>query len=152
MRAYFVHVLLIFFFVVACSETNDPKIAFETGQYEKAYQLWQPLAFKGDFNAQNYLGIHNYLGLGIKRNYKQAKEWFEKSAMQGHADAQYNLAVMYENGQHVKQDYEMAAMWYSVAIELGNENAKRRRQALLDEHKLFLNQYNRAKELGKQYR
>ena len=134
----------------ACADINDPKILFEKGQYKKAYSLWKSLARDGDSIAQNYVGIHYYLGLGTKRNYKQAKEWFEKSAIQGFVDAQYNLGVMYENGQHVKQNYVTAAMWYSLAID--NEHAGRRMQGLLDEHKLFPNQYNRAKELAKQYR
>jgi len=152
MRAFLVYVVLILFFVGACSETNDPKILFDKGEYKKAYSLWQPLAKDGDLFAQNYIGIHHYLGLGTKRDYKLAKEWFEKSAKQGFVDAQYNLGVMYENGEFVKQDYMTAAMWFSLALENGNAHAKRRMQALLDEHKLFPNQYNRAKELAKQYR
>jgi hypothetical protein len=138
--------------LAACTESNDPKLLFDQGKYEKSFLLWGALANKGDSLAQNYIGIHYYLGLGTEKNYKQAKEWFEKSAIQGFADAQYNLAVMYENGQYVKQDYVAAAMWYSLAIDLGNEHARRRMQGLLDEHKLFPNQYNHAKELAKQYR
>jgi TPR repeat protein len=151
MRVFFFNVFLVFL-LAACTESNDPKVLFDAGNYEESFPLWAALANKGDSFAQNYVGIHYYLGLGIGRNYKEAKEWFEKSAIQGLPDAQYNLAVMYENGQHVKQDYTTAAMWYSIAIELGNEKARRRMQGLLDEHKLFPNQYNRAKELAKQYR
>jgi uncharacterized protein len=141
-------VILLF----ACTETNDPKAFFEKGQYKKAYALWQPLANRGDFVAQNYIGIHHYLGLGTNKNYKLAKEWFEKAAIQGFADAQYNLGVMYENGEFVKVDYIVAATWFYLALESGNDHAKRRMQGLLDEHKLFPNQYNHAKELAKQYR
>jgi uncharacterized protein len=136
----------------ACTDINDPKVFFDKGQYKKSYRLWKPLAREGDLLAQNYIGIHHYLGLGTERDYQQAKEWFEKSAIQGSADAQYNLAVMYENGEYVKQDFVTAAMWYSMAIENANEHARKRMQSLLDEHKLFPNQYNRAKELAKQYR
>lgn len=151
MRVFVLHVIFILL-LIACTDSNDPKILFDQGEYEKSFPLWATLANQGDSLAQNYIGIQYYLGLGTERNYKQAKEWFEKSATQGFADAQYNLGVMYENGQHVKQDYTTAAIWYSLAIDNDNEHARRRMQGLLDEHKLFPNQYNRAKELAKQYR
>jgi uncharacterized protein len=136
----------------ACSESNDPKKLFDQGKYEKSLSLWSVQANANDPLAQNYVGIHHYLGLGTKRNYKQAKDWFEKSAKLGFADAQYNLGAMYENGEYVQQDYINAAMWYSLAIEQGNNHAKKRMQAILDEHRLFPNQYKRAQELAKQYR
>ncbi|MBL1142624.1 MAG: sel1 repeat family protein [Proteobacteria bacterium] len=151
MRVFIFDVVFIFL-LTSCAENSDPKILFDKGEYDKSLPLWVELATKGDALAQNYVGIQYYLGLGTERNYQQAIEWFEKSATQGFADAQYNLAVMYENGQHVQQDYTIAAMWYSLAIDKENEHARRRMQGLLDEHKLFPNQYNRAKELAQQYR
>lgn len=151
MRAFIFNVVVLLI-LSACIENNDPKTLFDQGKFEKSLPLWEKLANTGDSLAQNYVGIQYYLGLGTERNYMQAMEWFEKSAIQGFSDGQYNLAVMYENGQYVQQDYTIAAMWYSLAIEQGNEHARRRMQGLLDEHKLFPNQYNRAKELAKQYR
>lgn len=134
--------------VTACGDTSDPKILFEQGKYEKAYELWQPLAINGDLTAQNYLGIHYYLGLGVRRNYKQAETWFEKAANGGLPDAQYNLGVMYENGEFVSQDYVTAYMWFFVANQNGNSNARKRMQGLSDEHKLFPNQIRRAQEMA----
>lgn len=148
----FIYSSLCILFLFACSDNRDPKTLFEQGDYEKSLPLWVDIAEQGDLVAQNYAGIHYYLGLGVKRNHQQAKEWFEKSAIQGLADAQYNLAVMYENGEFVQQDYLLAAMWYSLAIEQGNKHAQTRMQAILDEHKLFPNQYRRATELAKKYR
>ncbi len=148
----FIYSSLIILFLSACTDSRDPKTLFEQGDYEKSLILWAELAERGDTSAQNYVGIQYYLGLGTKRNHRLAKEWFEKSAVQGFADAQYNLAVMYENGEYVGRDYTSAAMWYSLAIEQGNQHAQRRMQAILDEHKLFPNQYKRAQELAEQYR
>lgn len=150
MRLIYSSLFILLFF--ACSDNQQPKSLFDQGKYEKAFPLWLALAEQGDILAQNYAGIHYYLGLGIKRDHQQAKQWFEKSARQGLADAQYNLAVMYENGEFVQQDYLTAAMWYSLAIEQGNQHAHRRMESILDEHKLFPNQYKRAKELATQYR
>lgn len=151
MRVY-VYSSLLLFFLGACSESNDPKTLFDQGKYEKSLAQWSRLANKGDALAQNYVGIQYYLGLGTQRNFKQAKEWFEKSAKQGVADAQYNLGAMYENGEYVEKDYTNAAMWYSLAIEQGNGRAEKRMQSILDEHRLFPNQYRRAHELAEQYR
>ncbi len=141
--------LLILIFISGCSDSDDPKVLFEQGKYEKAYVLWLALANDGDPLAQNYIGIHHYLGLGKKRDYNTAKQWFEKAASNDSADAQYNLGVMYENGQSVKQDYVTAYMWFYLANKKGNHNATKRMQSMGDDHKLFPNQMNRAIELSK---
>jgi uncharacterized protein len=135
----------------ACTESADPEILFKEGKYKKAYRLWQPLANNGDLLAQNYIGIHHYLGLGKERNYKIAKQWFEKAAENGFADAQYNLGVMYENGEFVKQDYVTAYKWLYLANKNGNKHAANRMQGMAEEHKLFPNQMKRAIELAKDY-
>ena len=143
--------LILFFLISACSEQNDPKVLFEQGKYEQAYKQWQPLAEQGDANAQNFIAIQNYLGLGVSRNYKIAKEWFEKAAINGLADAQYNLGVMYENGEYVEIDYVTAYMWFFIADKNGNPHAIRRMQGIADEHKLFPNQIRRAEVLARNY-
>lgn len=149
MRSLLLIVFLIFFF--ACADSNDPKVLFNKGEYQKAYVLWQPLANKGDLVAQNYLGIHHYLGLGVNRDYRAAKEWFEKAAVNGFADAQYNLGVMYENGDFVEQNYVTAYKWFYLAKQNGNLNAVKHMKGMAEERKLFPNQINRAKELAKEY-
>ncbi len=143
--------ILILIIISGCGDSDDPKILFEQGKYEKAFALWSPLAKAGDSLAQNYMGIHYYLGLGKKRNYKLAKQWFEKAAGNGFADAQYNLGVMYENGQAVKADYVTAYMWFYLANKNSNRNAAKRMQSMGDDHKLFPNQMNRAIELSKKF-
>lgn len=148
MRPLLLIVFLIFFF--ACADSKDPKVLFDKGEYQKAYVLWLPLANNGDLTAQNYIGIHHYLGLGVKRNYKLAKGWFEKAAVKGLPDAQYNLGVMYENGEYVDKDYISAYKWFYLAKQNGNDHASRRMKALSEEHKLFPNQMRRAVELAKQ--
>ena len=58
-----------------------PTALFAAGDYAAAY--WLPLAEAGDATAQNYIGTHHYLGLGVKRNLRQATQWFEQSARAG---------------------------------------------------------------------
>lgn len=149
MRAVLALLILLLFLISGCGDNDDPKVLFEQGKYEKAYDLWMPLANDGDAEAQNYIGIHHYLGLGKNRDYRLAKQWFEKAATNGFADAQYNLGVMYENGQYVKQDYVIAYMWFYLANHNGNHNAEKRMKSMGDDHKLFPNQMNHAIELSK---
>ena len=119
-------VIIFIIFLSGCSQASDPKILFEQGKYEAAYKLWQPLAEQGDLYAQNYIGIHHYLGLGVSRDYKKAKQWFEKAAEAGFADAQYNIGMMYENGEYVEQSYIEAHKWFTAAIENGKKKKKKR--------------------------
>ena len=145
--------LLVFLLIMlsACDESHDPKILFEQGNYEKSFNLWLPLATNGDTQAENYIAIHYYLGLGRSRDLKIAKEWFEKAAQAGHPDAQYNLGVMYENGESDKKDYVTAYKWFYLAKENGNTHAKNRMQAMAEEHKLFPNQMKHAVEQAKEH-
>jgi len=112
--------LFIFFFVslFACSKNSSPEELFKQGDYKSSYNAYMQLAKEGNAEAQNYIGIHYYLGLGVPRNYEKAKEWFEKSAKNKFADAQYNLGGMYENGEFVKKDYQMAYMWLYAAFKM----------------------------------
>jgi len=136
---------------LACSQSDNPKHYFDKGQYKKSLILWKSLANNGDLVSQNYLGIQYYLGLGVERNLELAKKWYEKSASQGFADAQYNLGAMYMNGELVEQDFLTASMWFYAASENGNKKAKKRIDSLLNDDKLFPNQYNHAKTLAEKY-
>ncbi|GJM04442.1 MAG: hypothetical protein DHS20C09_04330 [marine bacterium B5-7] len=147
MRFLFILVILIFF--NACSDTDNPEVLFDQGQYKESFSLWQPLAKEGDLKAQNFIAIQYYLGLGIQRNHKLARQWFEKAAINGSPDAQYNLGVMYENGEGALQDYSAAYMWFHIANQNGNTNASKRMQRLAEEHKLFPNQMKHAVEQAK---
>ena len=75
-----VYIFLSLFFFIACSKETDPKVYFETGRYEEALPMWKLLAEQNDLEAQNFLGIHYMLGLGVKRDFGLAKKWFLKSA------------------------------------------------------------------------
>jgi TPR repeat protein len=145
------NLVLSLLLITSCSESNDPKVLFDSGEYKKAYALWKPMAENGDLYAQNYLGIQYYLGLGVDRNFQAANKWFEKSASGGFADAQYNLGAMYENGEFVEKSFIDAYKWFYAAKENGNTHAEKRMQALGEEHKLFGNQMNHAAELAKEF-
>ncbi len=131
--------------LLACSENTDAKLAFERGDYEASFQLWKPLAIDGDLDAQNYIAIHYYLGLGVKKDYREALKWFQKSAMKGHVDALKNYGMMHQNGYGIPVDYTEAYMWFYAAYRLGNKHVEKYMNDLAS-IKINPNQINAARK------
>ncbi|RKZ48253.1 MAG: hypothetical protein DRQ58_04875 [Gammaproteobacteria bacterium] len=90
----------------------------------------QPLAVKGDSEAQFQLGALYYQGKGVKQDYSQAFLWYRRAAQQGNADAQYSLGNMYLMGEGVTQDDNQARQWYEKAAEQGHESSQHNLQSL----------------------
>jgi hypothetical protein len=143
----FLYSFLIFslFQISACSKETDPKKAFDNGDYETALSLWIPLAENGDVEAQNYLGILYYLGLGVQKDYKKTLKWYELAAKAGHADAQRNYADMINYGRGIQKDNYQAYIWYFAASQQGNEKAESQITAIAASGNLTPNQQMHAK-------
>ena len=120
-----------FLVLFSCAEEVDPRLSFEKGDYAKAFPIWKVRAEQDDHDAQNFLGIHYLLGLGVKRNYVLAKKWYEKAAKSGHPDAQRNLGVMYESGHGLARDFENAYIWLYAAHRQGHPRAAATLQSLV---------------------
>lgn len=135
----------VLFLIGACSGVDDPKLAFEQGKFEKAYELWLPRALEGDQDAQNYLGIQYSLGLGVSKNYKEALKWYELAAKSGHPDAQRNYGDMYQYGRGVPRDSYQAFIWYFAASQQGHETALRVLKSITGNNNLTPNQQMHAK-------
>lgn len=151
MKLHFTLLVLIALFVVACSETDDPKLAFKNGNYERSFELWKPLAEEGDPDAQNYIGLHYFLGLGVSKDYKKAVKWYEMAARKGHPDAQRNYGDMINNGLGIQQDTYAAFVWYFASSQQGNESSKARLEAISGENKLTPNQQMHGKIEANQF-
>lgn len=131
--------------LLSCSGNQDPKVAFQKGKYETAYELWKPLAMNGDAEAQNYLGIQYTLGLGVNKDYKEAVKWYEMAARTNFPDAQKNYGDMFYNGRGVSQDYYKAFIWYFAASQQGHQIARNALENLTSQNKLTPNQQMHAK-------
>lgn len=131
------------------SDAGDPRAAFENHDYERARQLWLPMAEAGDADAQNALGTIYYLGLGVRRNDSKALQWFEKAARQGHPGAQRNVGMMYVDGRGAEQDYLTAYMWFYAADKQGNTGADTYIDTLVN--KLTPNQQIKARRTADQF-
>jgi len=90
----------------------------------------QPLAVRGNANAQYQLGALFYQGKGVQRDFVQAFLWYRRAAQQGHADAQYSLGNMYLMGEGIKQDDYQARQWYEKASEQGHGSAQHNLESL----------------------
>jgi TPR repeat protein len=102
------------------SSVDDGFEAAQRGDFETAFQIWEPLAKEGNVTAQTLLGVMYYKGEGVTQDYKEAVKWYRKAAEQGYSNAQNNLAGMYFEGQGVPQDNVMAYFWWNLAAAEGN--------------------------------
>ncbi len=151
MKLIYFQLIIVCSVFFSCAKTDDPKLAFEHGDYELSFRLWKERAGAGDAEAQNYLGIQYFLGLGVKRDYRQALIWYEKSATQGYADAQRNYGDLFHYGYGVPQDYYAAYVWYFAASQQGHDKAKRHMDDLAGSAKLTPNQQMHAKLAANAY-
>jgi TPR repeat protein len=102
---------------VAATPLEQGIAAIQRGEETKAIQILQPLAARGDVQAQYYLG----LGYGYS---PEAAKWFRKAAEQGHAKAQYFLYSLYRDGLGVAQDPTEASKWLHKAAVGGSDSAQ----------------------------
>jgi len=137
--------LLVPVIFAGCAASDDPRVAFQQGDFEASYKLWKPLAIEGDPEAQNYLGVHYYTGLGVQRDHAKALRWYESAARKGYPSAQRHYGDMFYNGHGVPRDYYKAFIWYFAASQQGNEEARLRLDSITSENKLTPNQQMHAK-------
>lgn len=93
--------------------------AFDSGNYELAFNKLNPLVESGDAMAQNTVGKMYLQGLGIAENPDKALILFRNAAKQGLPNAKNNLGVMYAGGLAVPQDYKQAIVWFKEAAGQG---------------------------------
>lgn len=109
---------------VAANSFDDAARALQSGNYNKAFEILEPMAREGNVNAQYNLGRMYAKGKGVSRDFAKAVHWFRKAADQGYVSAQYNLGVMYDNGQGVDKSYTDAIQWYHKAADQGHPKAQ----------------------------
>jgi TPR repeat protein len=110
--------------LTASMDFNEAGVAYEAGDYKKAFLLLEKSARLGHARAQYNLGVMYDNGLGVNTNPKKAFDWYRKAAEQGNEDAQFNLGVAYTLGVVVTQNYDKALDWYHKAAEQGQSDAQ----------------------------
>ncbi|MFH3478566.1 sel1 repeat family protein [Xanthobacter sp. V4C-8] len=98
--------------------------AAQSGDYDSALAIWEPLAREGHGRAQNNIGACFIDGLGVDQNMELAREWLELSAEAGDPVGQRNLARLYLKGLGGNRDSAHAVELYRQAAEAGDAPAQ----------------------------
>lgn len=76
----------------AAEDTEAARLALRTKQFSQAIASLQPLAARGDADAQYLLGLAFQNGIGIEQDSVAARRWLQAAADQKHAAAAFALA------------------------------------------------------------
>ncbi len=98
--------------------------AYNQGDHQAALAKFEPLAAKGDSEAQLYLGRIYVQGKDSNPDYGKAMFWIRKAVERKNVEAQNFLGFLYYYGLGVAQDYQEALLWYRRAAEKGNAKAQ----------------------------
>ncbi len=107
---------------VASRLEKAEKMARE-GNFAPAYCIWNPLAKKGNAEAQFNLGWLYRNGDGVAVDKQQAQQLWETAAEKGHAEAQMALGTLYSMERASPENRALAVRWFSAAAEQGFEDA-----------------------------
>ena len=104
----------VFAAVAHAGDLEDGVAAFGHGDYPTALRLLQPLADRGNPEAQYALGdLYWY-----RHNYPKMLKWLHLAADQGNTTAQRDLGTDYEDGIGVPQDYSEAHKWFNISAAI----------------------------------
>ncbi|MDM7942436.1 MAG: tetratricopeptide repeat protein [Hydrogenophaga sp.] len=122
MRAWSIRLVtvLLALGVVACSDYDRARSAFEGGDYAKAFERYTVLAEAGDVRAQYDLSQMYFQGVGGQGDTQRAWHWLLTSADGGNVAAMVKLGSIYENGVGASRDNASAAQWYLRAARRGD--------------------------------
>lgn len=94
--------------------------AFNRRDFKTALRIFQPIAEKGDVDAQVNIGMMYLKGWDVEQDFKEAIKWFLLAADQDFPAAQQNMGLMYMEGLGVEKNHTEAANWYRLAAEKGD--------------------------------
>lgn len=105
--------------LAAAGDVRSGIEAWQKGDHKAAVAIWQPLAERGDPDAQFNLAQAYRLGRGVRANAASARGWFEKAAEQGHLESRTILGLtLYESGDQLD-----GLKWLKLAAEDGEPRA-----------------------------
>lgn len=123
-RSILLFFLLTFSLGISADALKNGMMAFQSGDYKQAMEIWKPLAEDGNMIAQFSLGMMYHDGYGVEKNEIEAANWFLKSAEQGFAPGQFNLGNAYKFGRGLQQNTALAIQWWHKAAEQESASAQ----------------------------
>lgn len=106
------------------AQYNLGKIYSQQENYTKSFYWFEKAAQQENLQAQVYVGMMYYGGIGTVQDLKRAAYWYEKAAKNGDPDAQRSLAEMYCYGQGVLRDLQQCSILSKKAHEQGKDVSK----------------------------
>jgi hypothetical protein len=100
------------------------------GDYTTALRLLQPLAERGNREAQYNLAVMYANGWGVPRDDAESNRWYRKAAEQGDASAQSLVGSAYVFGRGAPKDFVQAYLWLNLAARGGDKSAAKVRDGL----------------------
>jgi len=98
--------------------------AYARGDYVLAVNLLTPLAFRGNAQAQSFLGFMFENGYGAPQVYVAAADLYCQAAMRGNSFGQAMLGLMYDKGHGVPQDFILAYKWLNLAAARSSKHER----------------------------
>lgn len=103
---------------------GDGVAAYSLQKFERAFEIWRPLAEAGDKNSRYRLGMLYQDGRGVSLDQAQAAHWFGLAGAAGHGRAAYMLGNMYATGTGVEENPAQAFAWFLRSAESGSARAQ----------------------------
>ena len=113
-------VFLVSIFLIACSDYQRARSAYEAGEYTKAFQLFEKLSQAGDSQAQYDLSQMYLQGIGTSKSLEQGWVWLNRAAEKGNVQAMLELGVRYQASTSLENSEEMAFLWFQKAAMAGS--------------------------------
>ncbi len=108
---------------LAAQDIDDGIVAYQSGEYDKAFQILKHNAEMGDSRAQYLLGTLYRTGIGAPLDEYDAFRWYKLAAEDGLLEAQYQVGMMYLQGEGVTSNDEEALKWLWKAASQGYPQA-----------------------------
>ncbi len=99
----------------AADARSSANAAYARGDYVLVVKLLTPLAFRGNAEAQSFLGHMFENGYGAPQVYVTAADLYAQAAIRGNPFGQGMLGLMYDKGHGVPQDFVLAYKWLNLA-------------------------------------
>jgi tetratricopeptide (TPR) repeat protein len=107
----------------AAQTFDDGVFAYDLDDFERAAEIWEPLAQQGHVLSQYNIGLLYENGLGVPHRPDLAFFWYRMAALNDNDDARYNLGGLYFRGEGVERSVEQAAQVWTESANAGNPNA-----------------------------
>ena len=116
------HLLLlpIIALVVACSDYQTARRAYEVGRFGEALEILERLAREGDSRAQYEVALMYLQGIGTPINPTVGGKWMLTAANNGNATAMVEVGGRFENGVNAEKNVILAFTWYRRAALTGD--------------------------------